>query len=81
MITGAKPGLIAVPVMGLVRIATIVRRIGIATQTMTEFAMLMSAMEAAEHVRATVSTHVDATKVSTANMPTAKTTPASKCCG
>jgi hypothetical protein len=48
---------------------------------MTEFAMLMSAMEAAEHVRATVSTHVDATKVSTANMPAAETTPASKCCG
>jgi hypothetical protein len=38
-------------------------------------------MEAAEHVRATVSTHVDATKVSTAKMPATETTPASKCCG
>ena len=67
--------------MGSVRIVTIVRRIGVATQTMTEFAMLMSAMEAAEHVRATIASHVDATKVSTAKMPATETTPASKCCG
>jgi hypothetical protein len=62
--------------MGSVRIVTIVRRIGIAAaQTMMEFAMLMSAMEAAEHVRATIASHVDATKVSTANMPAAENHP------
>jgi hypothetical protein len=47
---------------------------------MTEFAMLMSTMEAAEHVRATVSANVDATKVSTAKMSAAETTSASKRC-
>ena len=66
--------------MGSVRIVTIVRRIGVATQTMTEFAMLMSTMDAAEHARATVSANVDATKVSTAKMSAAETTSASKRC-
>jgi hypothetical protein len=47
---------------------------------MTEFAMLMSTMDAAEHVRATVSANVDATKVSTAKMSAAETTSASKRC-